>query len=349
MNLPREATSRELAVLRNADQSSSWAVALSAHLAAPGPRAEDLSRLAQSDPIVAARWTAGRWAAGEPPVIVHADLSEMLGRFDLANAPPLRVALSPDGTALHVVGHHAAFDGRALVTVVARLLGKGSPRAEPVDARPASSPDVPASTALSRLARPAGRARRSNPSPQSEILVSRDIVLGGGSVTSRLAATAAYAIAAHNVDGDAAIRRIGVSIGVGGTTDIGNTASYRRIDVGHPDQVLAAVRSALSSPQEPPVLRHPSRLLRLLGPIANRLSDTFLVSNLGRVDIPGVGRLEFYPVARGRSAVAFGAVGVKGGPSTVTIRSLYLSPEDATAILDDVVRRLESDGPSDGG
>jgi hypothetical protein len=80
----------------------------------------------------------------------------------------------------------------------------------------------------------------------------------------------------------------------------------------------------------------------VLEPVVGRFSDSLLVSNLGRREVPGATRLEFFPVARGRSAVAVGAAGLAGGTSTVSVRARDLSPEDAEALLGDLVSRLEA-------
>lgn len=77
-------------------------------------------------------------------------------------------------------------------------------------------------------------------------------------------------------------------------------------------------------------------------PLLQRFSDTFLVSNLGRLDLPTVKRVEFYPVARGRSAVAIGAAGLADGPTTLTVRSGNLSPGDAGALLARIAVALPS-------
>jgi len=79
----------------------------------------------------------------------------------------------------------------------------------------------------------------------------------------------------------------------------------------------------------------------LLAPIAERFSDSLLVSNPGRQALPGVARLENFPVARGRSAVAFGSCGIEGGTSTLSIRARDLDQADAEALLEDAAERLE--------
>jgi hypothetical protein len=75
----------------------------------------------------------------------------------------------------------------------------------------------------------------------------------------------------------------------------------------------------------------------LLQPALHRLSDTLLVSNLGRVELPGATEFEAYGVPRGRSAVAIGAVGLPDQPTTITLRARDLSPEDAAHLLDQIM------------
>ena len=104
------------------------------------------------------------------------------------------------------------------------------------------------------------------------------------------------------------------------------------------------VKSALSDPSVPPEMKGMPPGAFLLQPVLQRFSDTLLVSNLGRLDLPGVRRLEFYPVARGRSALAIGAAGLVGGATTLTLRSRTLSPPDAESLLSDIVASLPQPG-----
>jgi hypothetical protein len=180
---------------------------------------------------------------------------------------------------------------------------------------------------------------QSSASP-GEVLASRDLSLKGPGVTARVAAACVAAVAHHNGQRRSRWRRVGLSIGVGGAPGIGNVASYRRVDVMAGSDVAAAVTAALSRELEPVEFGAGPRLPPWAVPLARRLSDSILVSNLGRHDVHGATEVVFYPVARGRSAVAFGLAGLTGGPSTISLRSLYLSADDADALLDDVVRRL---------
>jgi hypothetical protein len=84
-----------------------------------------------------------------------------------------------------------------------------------------------------------------------------------------------------------------------------------------------------------------------VSPFIRRFSDSMLISNLGRVAVPGIAALEFFPVARGRSAVAFGAVGLSAGGATISIRARDLDPDDAENLLDAALsnfHRLASSG-----
>ena len=85
--------------------------------------------------------------------------------------------------------------------------------------------------------------------------------------------------------------------------------------------------------------------MRLLEPVVDRFSDTILISNLGRHRVPGVDRLDFFPVARGRSAVCFASAAIEDGSTTLTLRARDLSPGDARRLLADAAGRLEGSPP----
>jgi hypothetical protein len=125
--------------------------------------------------------------------------------------------------------------------------------------------------------------------------------------------------------------------------DPGNRSRYRRVDLRAGEPVGPAVAAAVAGEREPLDQVWSPRVGWLLRPVVGRFSDSLLVSNLGRLEVPGVARLDFFPVARGRSAVAVGAVGVAGGPSTVSVRARDLSSEDAEGLLADLVARLEAE------
>jgi hypothetical protein len=174
----------------------------------------------------------------------------------------------------------------------------------------------------------------------------RRLDIDGRGVTARIAAAAVAAVGERNAALGAPWRRIGLSLAIGGPPGAGNTASYRRIDLGAGDAVEPGVTAALASPDEPGELVRSTPALRLLAPLADRLSDSLLISNMGRHEIPGLVRFEAYPVARGRSAVAFGAGTAAGGESTLALRAARLSQADTEALLDATLARLSPARPA---
>lgn len=355
----RPATPRELAVLRHADQRSTWVVVLRATLAEPltpevvGERLERVAR--EQAPVVGSRLAGEAWFDSEPPVVGRLDgdlLGPLTTRFALDAEPPVRVAITADARTIALGAHHSAIDGlglvallRALVDAPAAQAARGS-RAPRGEAGPAAS----GRAALRRLLRPADRVAPSVVAGPSDSFAAARVRPPGparGSFSARVAAACVVAAGARNGAAGEPWRRIGLSIGVGGGGSagdrIGNDATYSRVDLAAGEDVVGAVDAALRRGGEPSELVRPGRWLRLLAPVASRLSDSLLVSNLGRLDLPGVRAVEFYPVARGRSAVAFGAAAVGDGPAVVTIRARDLDADDAGSMLDDTVAALLRD------
>ena len=106
------------------------------------------------------------------------------------------------------------------------------------------------------------------------------------------------------------------------------------IDVAPGDPIAQLVSDALATPTEPgEQVSAPKAVMAALAPLVERFSDTLLISNLGRQEVEGVERLDFFPVARGRSAVCIGAATIVGATSSLTIRARDLSPGDARRLL----------------
>ncbi|MHB1961805.1 MAG: hypothetical protein ACYCVC_05665 [Acidimicrobiales bacterium] len=331
---------------RHPDRRTAWVIVMLAHLEpgrAPsaGVLVERLGAATGAFPLLASRLEDGWWwPASGPAVSLTAGgrplEQALLGSFDLRREPPLRVLADVGGRWLLLCAHHFAFDGLGMVALLRSLL-TGEPVPAPDYTRMSSPVRLP-TEAVGRLLTPADRVPPSSPTPRDESFAAREVALGGPGVTARLASACAGAVVAHAGRRGRELRRLGVSVAVGGTR--GEAATYRRVDVPPGGDVEAAVNRALAEEAVPTELGGLPPGAFLLSPLLRRLSDTFLVSNLGRVDLPGVRRLEFYPVARGRSAVAFGAAGSADRPATVTVRARDLAVDDAEALLDRVVEEL---------
>lgn len=345
--LPALASRHALALLRFPDARTDWVVVTVATLRAPGVDAGELrGRLAAlhgSVPIVGARLQGETWLPGPPPEIVVVD-GDPLGQaeldrpFALAEEAPLRLVLGNAGRRLGVVGHHAAFDGLALVAVLTALTGGPlpGPVASPAPGRPGSKLPL-----LARLARPADPVAPTPGVWPGDAYASEVVSLSGRGVTASVAEACVGAVATHNERHGVRLRKVGITVAVGGPAGVGNVASYRRVDVAPGAAVAAAVRDALASVEEPgEQVSAPRPLMALLAPVVERFSDTVLVSNLGRQRVPGVERLDFFPVARGRSAVCFAAASIEGAASTLSLRARDLSPGDGRRLLTDAVSRL---------
>lgn len=359
----RPLTPAEAAILFHPDRATPWAPSALVHLAVPLEReaaVANLAALAERAPIVDARLDlrGSRWVAQSGRLALEAlgdPLAVLRTRFDLASGPPLRVALDADGRRLAVVAHHAALDGRALVMVARALLGAHpieatSPQSEPVVADPAGStvadPAGGAREAVRRLARPADRVAASAEPPTSEAFVADDVPEGVPLRVAGLAAAATSAAARWNAERGAAWEQVGLTIPVGGPAVLGNVSTHRRVDLAVPGDVAGAVQAALATAVPPPdaaLTPSRARLLRLLAPISARLSDSLLVSNLGRVDLPGARAVDFFPQARGRSAVALGACTPVEGTPRLTLRARDLGEDDARALLALVVEELRAE------
>ncbi len=335
--LPAPASRHALALLRFPDPRTDWVVVTVATLSAPIPDLADrLAALHRAVPIVGARLLDETWLPGDPPEPVITD-GDPLGHpdldrpFDLVAEPPLRLVLGADGLRLGVVGHHAAFDGLALVAVLTALTG--GPLPQPVASPPPGEPGSKLPL-LARLARPADRVAPTPGIWPGDGYASATVEVRGKGITGALAEACVAAVAEHNERVGAPLRKVGITVAVGGPAGVGNVASYRRIDLAAGAPVAGPVQEALRSPDEPgEQVSAPKLVMKALEPVVERFSDTILLSNLGRHRVPGVTRLDFFPVARGRSAVCFASASIEGGVTTLTARARDLSPGDTRRIL----------------
>jgi hypothetical protein len=249
-------------------------------------------------------------------------------------------------------------------------LGRSSSRHERDAPRVVSTLSRSLVPSLKRLVAPADPVAHSQPEPPGqETFASCPLPLIGHAAGIRLPAACVLATLAHNARMGSRLQRVGITITRGGPPSPGNVASYRRIDVRVPNQAQSVLTSQLRSrhaplPEERPkeellglmdklqanIARELARcgeplefhvaspaMLALTRPIYQRFSDSLLVSYFGRFQAPGVHSVEGYSVARGTSGIAFGALRVVGGESTLTLRALHLSQDDARLILEDVL------------
>lgn len=343
-SLPAPASRHALALLRFPDPRTDWVVVTVSTLARPiDDLPQRVAALHAAVPVVGARLADEVWQPGDPPVVEVVD-GDPLGSpvldapFDLAAQAPLRVVISADGRRLGVAGHHAAFDGLALVAVIRALTDGEQP--QPVASPPPGQPGSKLPL-LARLARPADRVAPSPGVWPRDAYGTETVRVGGQGITGQIAAAAVAATDAHARRHGEHLRKVGLTIAVGGPAGVGNVASYRRIDVRPTDAIGPLVQDALASPDEPgEQVSAPKLLMALLEPVVERFSDTLLISNLGRHRMPGVDRIDFFPVARGRSAVCIASATVEGGETSLTIRARDLSPSDARRLLAETAERL---------
>jgi hypothetical protein len=335
-------------VLRHPDQASGWLIVVAATIDDITPVGDAPDRLTAAAPLTSARLRTEVWHQGDPTevIAVRGDplrAPQLWRPLQLDREPPVRLVLG-DGGRLALAAHHAAFDGLSLLhllVIAAGLLPEtDGARGAGGAGRTRGRLDVAAGL-LRRLARPADPVAPSSPEPQIEARVWTEVQLSGPAATARLATAVAGAVAVHNQAGGHPWSRIGISIGVAGERGIGNLASYRRVDVGSTGDVAPAVQRALAG-SAPPELAHAPRWLRHLRRTGQRMGDSFLVSNLGRRAPGGLVDPVFFPVARGPSAVAVGAVATADGRGSLSLRARHLNEADASALLDAVVEQLRA-------
>jgi hypothetical protein len=234
---------------------------------------------------------------GEPELILaaHHGAVDGLGLLGL-----LGVALDTE-LASNATGLGARAAGRSFANSAARRLG------EAVFAPPARIQPVTGVQAASELFAEWSGARRD-------------------AGTAALVAAATSAAIAWNQSHGVPTRRVVAAVGAsrrpGDDLGVIQDSAYLRLRPNHrADRDELAARLATRAP-EPAFPAYRNRItslaIRLLAP---RLGSTFLVSNLGVVRAGALVRsLAFYPVASGRSGVAFGGATL-GDTTTITVRA----------------------------
>jgi len=336
-------------VHRHPDGRSTWIIVLVAHLesgAVPSLPAleQNLLGLMGDFPLMGSRLQGDWWLPRAAPAIslLPPGSSPLevapLQRFELRQEVPLRIATSFERDWLVLCAHHFAFDGLGMVALLRGLLtgeGQGFP-----DYTSRTVKNRPWTDGVLRLVRPADRIAPSRRRPASDVFASMETDVSGPGITARLAQACGDAARHHNARRGRPLRRLGLSVAVSGTN--GESATYRRVDVAPDQDIQDSVARSLADPLVPPEITRLPTGAFLLKPVLSRFSDTLLVSNLGRLELPGVRRVEFYPVARGRSAVAVGAAGLPDARTTLTVRARDLDQQDAARFLEQVAEALRS-------
>lgn len=355
---PRSPSPQGLAILRHPDRKATWVQLIAATLSRPVPgfsvvcdeRLEEINEVA---PIVGARLGDGMWIPGKAaPTIEVAgeplDAPQLLEPFTLSSEPPIRVLVGDDGRRVVLVAHHAAADGRSMVGLLHALAGGPLPHTDSDVTDPVRSTGGGTDylAALRRVLWPSDRVPPSPHPPPHDSLAVRTLASNDRVVIDQIAYAAIEAIAERSRTLDRPWRRVGLSIPVGSDhTGIGNYATFRRVDLRSQDCSAERVReeifTAIKAGPMPTEFTRAPRALKLLSPIANRFSDSVLISNHGQYRVPGISQLDIFPVARGRSAVVFGAARVEDGASTLSLRARDLTQQDAEELLDRTVERLE--------
>ena len=174
--------------------------------------------------------------------------------------------------------------------------------------------------------------------PASESFVATELPGHSHPSTWHIASALAEVLTRHNHQRGERLSKMGISLSVIERDEQTGApvASYRRVDIESGEDVARCLQTKALSRLEPLEILHPRLPFRLLSPLAPLLSDTFLFTNFGEIALPGVKSFWPFPVARGRSGVAFGAVTLNEEKLVLTLRARYLDATDAEAVLGEV-------------
>lgn len=328
----------------------SWSVVIEAGLAAAPATADVQARL---DAVL-----PGHPHLGPSPRVRSVDDAALAGERQriadepyAAGGPATRVTIVAGASSrLLVAAHEGALDGLGLLGLAGLALGlplASSARGVGADP-PRGSFAASALRAVTEAAvRPPTRvaAAGGRPGARGDELGARDA--GSLRGTAHIVAAAARAVVAWNAGHGAQAGRIVTVIGAshraGDAITLDHAAAWMRVRPGRGDDAIVAARIAAEQPRPVgPPARLPGPAIGAIRLLSKRLGSTFLVSNLGLIAAPpAVTSLAFFPVAHGRSGVAFGAATV-GNASTITIRARARRFDAAAAaeILDRVAGEL---------
>jgi hypothetical protein len=228
---------------------------------------------------------------------------------------------------LTVAAHHSTMDGLGLLA----LMGELTRRTVETDVRGlAGRREQPvlraaASRLIEAAVRPSATVAKVGERAGLDALATAD--LGSMPRTTDLVLATAGAVAAWNTARGERPSRVAVAIGTslvsGAGTLFRDDSTYLRLrDVERlsADAVRYSLRNQPPEPVRGGGLGTSKVVSRVTALVSRRLGSTVLVSHLGHVTAPGVRRLEFHPVAGGRSGVALGAASINGR-TTLTLRA----------------------------
>lgn len=308
-----------------ADPTVAWNIVLTARMSSPLSPADlrtALARLVQDQ----------GWPGATDRPLHLGTTEELVRQFATIRDDECPVTLGLDVTTLVIRAHHRYLDGAGLLALLQVLTGAEiSSSARGVGERRAGSGLRTTALRLAELAlAPPARVHPSVNAPNAhDTFAIRSVV--GNPRTAELVHAGAAAIDRWNAAHGHSSRRIAVAVGVsrtgGADLSIGENSGWlriRNVEQMSADDVARAVSSAplVTTPtgvrrSRPTRDRMVSTGLRVLAP---RLGSTLLVSHLGRVAVPGVEDLAFFPVTGGGSGMSLGAV-AHGDRTVLTLRA----------------------------
>lgn len=333
------------------DPDVSWSIVIALRLTTP------TSAAALTD--AAAALVAEYPHLGAAPVVETFDAADeqgVLGRFADTRYgdrdPLLRLALDPGGTGFVVAGFHGAVDGLGLLGAAGALTGldltssaRGvAPSVEPNRFWTRSARRLAEAALAPPLRLAAGRTARTGDELTARVV---EVARPGSSV---LVAAAAQAVRRWNTAAPARApgRRLVVAMGLSRRPGSPTPAPDR--DTAYVRLVADAIRTtgqarellAHTTPEPAfPVTDASGVAPRVIRMLSTRLGATVLVSNLGRIDHPGLVGLRFWPVPTGPAGTAIG-MATTAGTTTVAVRARrgWFTPQAVEAWTDLVVEAL---------
>ena len=332
------------------DPDSTWGIA--AELALDAPLAVGDLRHRAAALTVAHPWLGERAevVAGDDDADWARVRTDLAARAYPPGAPLVRLAVDRDRRRLLIAAHHGAVDGLGLLGIAAAVLDRDvRTHARGLGSAPARHGFLASSARRfgeALLAPPARVPGAGEPGEVTEDLtrVDRPREAAPRVGTSTLAAAVVGALASDGRTGRrTVVLAVGASRRQGDRPDPDRQTAYLRLRVP-PGAPAAEVARRLR--EQPPEPDFPATSARGLGPwvtgrLRQRLGSTATLSNLGRIEAPGVLSVAMFPALNGPRAVGVGLAST----STSTVLSLRTRRRDLTraehdALLASIASRL---------